>query len=114
VEPGDPVGTLGQSPPGQRLAGIFLHHHIVMPIGPVTRAGLGLTPAPARQREMAAAEEAVAGTLTTRLDTEGAGEIAAGYCACSAELRDPGSNRQCAAGTLAMRALRRALLRAQA
>jgi carbon-monoxide dehydrogenase medium subunit len=80
----------------------------------VTRAGLGLTPAPARSREMAAAEEALAGVRTTRLDIEGAGEIAAGYCACSAELRDPGSNRQCSAGRLAMRALRRALLRAQA
>ena len=80
----------------------------------VTRVGLGLTPTPARQREMAAAEEAMAGTLATRLDIEGAGEIAAGYCACSAEMRDQGRNRQCAAGRLTTRALRRALLRAQA
>ena len=80
----------------------------------VTRAGLGLTPAPARQRDMAAAEKAVAGTLTTRLDIEGAAEIATGYCGCSAEMRRPGSNRQCAAGRLTARALRRALLRAQA
>jgi hypothetical protein len=37
----------------------------------VTRAGLGLTPAPARQRGMAEAEELAAGTLTTRLGIEG-------------------------------------------
>jgi carbon-monoxide dehydrogenase medium subunit len=80
----------------------------------VARAGFGLTPAPTRQHDMAAAEEAVAGTLTARLDIEGVGEVAAGYCACSAEIRRPGSNTQCAAGRLTTRALRRALLRARA
>jgi carbon-monoxide dehydrogenase medium subunit len=79
----------------------------------VTWAGLGLTPAPARQRGLAEAEELMAGTLTTRLGIEGAGEIASRSCRCSADVQHPG-NGQCAAGRLITRALRRALLRARA
>jgi len=79
----------------------------------VIRAGLGLTPAPARQRGTAEAEDLVAGSMATLLNLGRAGEIASGQCACSAGARRPGT-RPCVAGRLITRALRRALLRAQA
>jgi carbon-monoxide dehydrogenase medium subunit len=81
--------------------------------GTVTRARLGLTPAPARQRGTAEAEELMTGSMTTRLNLGRAGEIAAGQCACSAAERRPGSG-PCVAGMLITRAVRRALLRAMA
>jgi carbon-monoxide dehydrogenase medium subunit len=79
----------------------------------VTRAGLALTPAPARHRGTAEAEELLAGWVTTRLNLGQAGEIAAGQCACPTGARRPGTG-QCVAGRLITRALHRALLRAQA
>lgn len=82
--------------------------------GTVTRAGLGLAPAPARQRGLAKAEEFLAGAQITQLSLERAGEVASGQCECSADGRRPGSSGQCAAEWLTTRALRRALLRAQA
>jgi carbon-monoxide dehydrogenase medium subunit len=82
--------------------------------GTVARAGLGLTPAPARQRGLAEAEEFLAGAQAAQLNLERAGEIASAQCACTADARRPGSSGPCAAGWLTTRALRRALLRALA
>jgi hypothetical protein len=35
VEPGDPVRALRQPPPGQCLAGLVLHDHVMVALGPV-------------------------------------------------------------------------------
>jgi aerobic carbon-monoxide dehydrogenase medium subunit len=80
----------------------------------VAGAGLGLTPASARQRGPAQAEELLIGGQATQLNLERAGEIASGQCECSADSRRPAGSGQCVAGQLTTRALRRALLRAQA
>ncbi len=79
----------------------------------VTAAGLGLTPAAAQHRGTAQAEEFLAGADAIPVNLERAGEIAAGHCACSSDVRYPARGKRCMAGDLTTRALGRALLRAR-